>query len=269
MMNERLQQFYEASKIETAERRELTSLSELERIIGAQKSGPSLADAVNENDDVAVIAEYKRKSPDIGADIRNPASVYWTAQQYRAGGAAAVSVLTELKHFGGSVSDLADARAASGLPVLSKGFVSDEHQLYEAKAYGASAVLLIAGGLKQERLRRLSEEASDIGLETMVEVHGRDELERAMVELDTDLLGINNRDLSTMKIDLETTCELIDKVPDDMPVIAASGYDIGNPKHMAELRELMVDGVLIGTSLMRQDNPAAALASWLKSGQSS
>lgn len=260
-MSERLQGFYEASRAEAAERMDLTPLGELERIISAQKPSPSLAEAVGSSNDVAVIAEYKRKSPDIDADIHNPASVYWTAQQYRDGGAAAVSVLTQMEHFGGSVSDLADARAASGLPILSKGFVSEEYQLYESKAYGASAVLLIAGGLKEVQLASLLGEAEDIGLECLVEVHDESELETAN-EMFSHMIGINNRNLDTMGIDMSVTERLIKHIPNDVPAVALSGYDAGNPEHMAGLRELKADGVIVGTSLMQTDNPAGALSSW-------
>ncbi len=160
------------------------------------------------------------------------------------------------------MEDLTVAAEASSLPILRKDFISDEYQLYQARAYGAAAALLIVGGLEQNRLRSLQEEASDIGLECLVEVHDGEELDRAM-DLYPAILGINNRNLVTMAVDLGTTRELIEQVPKGIPVVAESGYSVRDPQHIAELRELSVNGVLIGTALMREKEPAEALAAWL------
>jgi indole-3-glycerol phosphate synthase len=148
------------------------------------------------------------------------------------------------------------------LPILRKDFIDDEYQLYQAKAYGADAVLLIAGGLDDRQLRNLQREASDIGLDCLVEVHDEPELHRAL-ETAPKLLGINNRDLTTLEVDRETTRRLSDLVPEGIPIVAESGYDVKQPGHIIELEKLGVQAVLMGTALMRSDDPAKDLAEWL------
>ncbi len=266
-MKERLAPFYEASKEEAYRRKEIESVEWLERIISGVEPAPSMASTISRDRDVSVIAEHKRRSPSEG-DIRPGSHVGWIAEQYQLGGAAALSILTQEKNFGGTMADLAEARAACSLPILRKDFISEEYQLYQAKAYGASAVLLIAGGLEASKLCTLKEEANDIGLECLVEVHDEEDLEIAM-ECQPDLIGINNRNLSTLEVDLETTRQLVGYMPSDVPLIAESGYKVTNREHIVELRELKVDGVLIGTDLMTQDNPAQVLSDWLATSHSS
>jgi indole-3-glycerol phosphate synthase len=171
-------------------------------------------------------------------------------------------VLTQREHFGGSIEDLSVARVAVDLPILRKDFIDDEYQLYQAKAYGADAVLLIAGGLDDRQLRNLQNEASDIGLDCLVEAHDEQELHRAL-ETAPKLLGINNRDLTTLKVDRGTTQRLAGLVPRGAGtfVVAESGYE--KPEHLIGLEQLGIEAVLIGTALMHSDDPAGALADWL------
>jgi indole-3-glycerol phosphate synthase len=188
----------------------------------------------------------------------------WTVEQYQQGGAVAISVLTLETGFGGKLEDLAEARSAVDLPLLRKDFISTPYQLHEAKARGADAALLIVAGLSDADLLCLHEEANDIGLDALVEVHDEQELSRAL-EVNPRLIGINNRNLRTMEIDLGTTRNLVEKVPDGITVVAESGYDVRNPEHMRELRTLGVGAVLIGTALMREENPAEVLSDWMGS----
>ena len=261
---ERLAPYYKAALQEAADRRLTESLASLEGRIAAQADEVrSFSGAVVARAGVSVIAEHKRRSPSEG-EIRPGSNIAWTVDQYRRGGAAAVSVLTQGEHFGGSVEDLSVARVAMDLPILRKDFISDEYQLYQAKAYGADAVLLITGGLDDRQLRNLQVEASGIGLDCLVEVHDEPELHRAL-ETTPNLLGINNRDLTTLRVDRETTQRLAGLVPRGKGtfIVAESGYSVEEPEHLVELEQLGVEAVLMGTALMRSDNPAKALANWL------
>jgi indole-3-glycerol phosphate synthase len=204
---------------------------------------------------LSLIAEFKRGSPSAG-EIRPGADVAGVVSAYEDGGAAAVSVLTEERHFRGSLADLREARSACGLPILRKDFTVDPYQLLEAAVAGADAVLLIVAGLADEDLRVLFDEASALDLDCVVEVHDADDLERAL-ELDPEVIGINNRDLRDLRVDLETTGELITDVPAGKTVVSESG--LGTREQLEELERIGVDAVLIGESLMRAPDPAAAV----------
>jgi indole-3-glycerol phosphate synthase len=204
---------------------------------------------------LSVVAEFKRRSPS-GGDIAAAASVTGVVAAYERGGAAALSVLTEETSFGGSLDDLRAARAASSLPILRKDFIVDPYQLYEAAVNGADAVLLIVAAVDDDALARLYEEARMIDLDCLVEVHDEAELERALA-IDSDVLGINNRDLDDLSVDLETTAELITDVPAGKTVVSESGYD--RPEQLVELERIGVDAVLIGEALMRAGDPEAAV----------
>jgi indole-3-glycerol phosphate synthase len=204
---------------------------------------------------LSVIAEFKRRSPS-GGEIRPGADVAQIASAYERGGAAAVSVLTEERSFGGSIDDLRAAREATGLPILRKDFLVDPYQLYEAAVSGADAVLLIAAALGQAELQGLHDEARSLDLDCLVEVHDADDLERAL-EIDCDVIGINNRDLRDLHVDLDTTHELLTDVPAGKTVVAESGYE--SRQQIEELDRIGVDAVLIGESLMRAPDPEAAV----------
>ncbi|MDX6632527.1 MAG: indole-3-glycerol phosphate synthase [Solirubrobacterales bacterium] len=204
---------------------------------------------------LSLIAEFKRRSPSSGA-IAGDASVAEVCAAYERGGAAALSVLTDERNFGGSLDDLRAARAASGLPILRKDFIVDTYQLYEAAANGADAVLLIVAALDDEALRLLYEEARLLDLDCLVEVHDERDLERAL-ELDADVIGINNRDLGDLRVHIQTTPELIVDVPAGKTVVAESGYD--RHEQLLELERIGCDAVLIGETLMRSGDPEAAV----------
>jgi indole-3-glycerol phosphate synthase len=202
-----------------------------------------------------VIAEFKRRSPSAG-DIAADAGVADVCAAYERGGAAALSVLTDERNFGGSLDDLRAARAASSLPILRKDFIVDTYQLYEAAANGADAVLLIVAALDDDDLRLLYEEARMLDLDCLVEVHDEEELERALT-VGADVIGINNRNLGDLTVDLQTTAELITDVPAGKTVVSESGYD--RYDQLLELERIGGDAVLIGEALMRSGDPESAV----------
>jgi indole-3-glycerol phosphate synthase len=200
---------------------------------------------------LSLIAEFKRRSPSAG-EIREGAMVAETATAFERGGAAALSILTEQRHFGGSLHDLRAAREASWLPILRKDFVVDPYQLYEAAASGADAVLLIVAALDDDALAVLYEEARALDLDSVVEVHDEADLERALT-IDAEVIGINNRDLSDFSVDVETTVELLTDVPAGKTVVSESGYE--SRGQLDELELIGVDAVLVGETLMRAEDP--------------
>jgi indole-3-glycerol phosphate synthase len=200
---------------------------------------------------LSVIAEFKRRSPSAG-DIAPGADVSAHVAAYERGGAAALSVLTDAPHFGGSLEDLRAARSAATLPIIRKDFIVDPYQLYEAAVYGADAVLLIVRAMSDRELRALYEEARALDLDCMVEVHDADELERAL-EVDAEVIGINNRDLDEQRVDIQTTFELMPDVPAGKTVVAESG--ISGRHELMELDRVGVDAVLIGGALMTAADP--------------
>lgn len=207
-------------------------------------------------DQLAVIAEIKKKAPSAGR-LRASADVAGIAQGYARSGAAAISVLTEPTHFGGSLTDLAWVRAhVDDVPLLRKDFVVDPYQLAEAKAYGADAVLLIASVLDAAQLRDLYQAARAMGLECLVEVYAAEELDR--IDFDqVEVLGVNNRDLKTFEIDLNQSIRIFRQAPDHVVRVAESGMQ--SAEELATMRRYGVDAVLMGSALMRADDPAACL----------
>ena len=208
------------------------------------------------HDRVALIAECKRRSPGAGA-IRADLDPADLAATYAAAGARALSVLTDERYFGGTSADLVAARGAVGLPVLRKDFTLDPLHVVEARAAGADAVLLIVRILDDAALRRLHDEATRRGMGVLVEVHDRTELARAL-HVGADLIGINNRDLSTFRTDLATTLGLLDDVPDDVVVVSESG--IRDRADVDRLGEGGVDAILVGETLLRAPDPGAVAA---------
>jgi indole-3-glycerol phosphate synthase len=234
-----------------ARRRELPQ-SELESRLSARGEDRPFSEALV-RPGLSLIAEFKRRSPS-SDDIALDADVSEQVGAYERGGAAALSVLTDERHFGGSLGDLRAARAACGLPIIRKDFIVDPYQLYEAAVNGADAVLLIARALADRELRSLYAEARSLDLDCLVEVHDAEELERAL-EADAEVIGINNRNLDQGVVDLATTFELMPDVPAGKTVVAESG--ISGRAELEELERVGVDAVLIGTALMRAEDPEA------------
>ena len=209
--------------------------------------------------EIAVIAEFKRRSPSAGR-LHEAPDLPELVSAYERGGASALSVLTEGRHFDGSLDDLRAAHAVSGLPVLRKDFVIDEYQLYEARVARADAVLLIVAALDQERLRALYERAGTLGLDVLIEVHDREELTIALA-LEAELIGINNRDLRDFSVDVERTERLMGEIPAGVTVVSESG--IARAEQLSRLEQAGVAAVLVGETLMRSGDPEAALRTLL------
>ena len=202
-----------------------------------------------------IIAEHKRRSPSKG-EIKPMSDVGKIAEAYASNGAAAMSVLTDTPYFGGSLADLAVAREkAPRLPLLRKEFVVDEYQIYQARLMGADAVLLIAALLDTDTLQRFNDTAHSLGIETLVEVHDAKEILK--VPEDADMVGVNNRDLTSFSINIGNSARLVDMLPEGIVKVAESG--IQNAEDIDRLRSVGCDGFLIGEALMSQPDPGAAL----------
>jgi indole-3-glycerol phosphate synthase len=229
-------------------------LSELAAQVETGREGRPFSEALS-RPGTSLVAEHKRRSPSAGT-IREGASCAEIVGAYERGGAAAISILTEEAHFGGSLADLREARAATELPILRKDFTIDPYQLYEAKAAGADAVLLVVGAMTQRELASLYLEAHSLDLDAVVEIHNEEELDRAL-EVDADVLGINNRDLEDFSVDIQRTFDLLADIPAGKVVVSESG--IQNRHQIDELEQVGVDAVLIGEALMRAPDPEAAV----------
>lgn len=229
--------------------------AELERAAAAAVSAPSLAESLRRGSRVAVLAEVKRASPSGGA-INPGLDAVARARAYQAGGALGISVLTEPAHFGGSNEDLEAIRTAVDIPVLKKDFHVHPLQLVEARALGASAVLLIARALAPASLRELAAEAESLGLEVLIEVRDEGELERAL-ETAARLVGVNNRNLETLAIDASSSDRLLPAIPADRVAIAESG--MRTEGDVARAAAAGADAVLVGSSLSAAGDPAAAV----------
>jgi indole-3-glycerol phosphate synthase len=248
-----IEQLVSAARDGVARRREQIPLSELEGRLQGRVSADSQR-PFNEalvRPGLSLIAEFKRRSPSAG-EIQAGADVASLVAAYERGGAAAISILTEENHFGGSLEDLRIARATCGLPILRKDFIVDAYQVYEAAANGADAILLIVGAVEDSDLFELQREARALDLDCLVEVHDVAQLERAL-ELGAEVIGINNRDLDEGTIDVSTTYELMPDVPTGKTVVAESG--ISERAELDELERVGVDAVLIGEALMRAADP--------------
>jgi len=210
--------------------------------------------------EIRVIAEHKRRSPSRGA-IREDLQPADVARRYEAAGAAALSVLTDEPFFGGQLAHLREARSATGLPALRKDFVLDPWQIAEARTAGADAVLLIVAALADDELRQLLAEAGAVGVDALVEVHDRGELERTLAA-GARLVGVNNRDLRTLAVSLETSLELATRIPDDVLAVAESGIRSGHD--LRRLRDAGFDACLVGEHLMAAPDPGRALRQLLE-----
>ncbi|MEK6277859.1 MAG: indole-3-glycerol phosphate synthase TrpC [Actinomycetota bacterium] len=247
-----IEQLVSAAREAVDRRREQVPLADLEGKLQARGEDRPFSEALV-RPGLSLIAEFKRRSPSVG-DIQADADVAATVSAYERGGAAALSVLTDETHFGGSLDDLRAAREACDLPILRKDFLVDPYQLYEAAVNGADAVLLIVRALEPEMLAVLHASALALDLDPLVEVHDAEELERAL-ELDAAVIGINNRDLGTGEVDVATTYQLMPDVPTGKTVVAESG--ISDRAQLDDLDRVGVDAVLIGEALMRAPDPEA------------
>ncbi len=260
----RLEALIAATREAVARRRAELPLRELERLVELDRAGRPFAEALA-RPGTSVIAEYKRRSPSAGA-IREDLECADVVRAYERGGAAAVSVLTEERHFGGSLADLRAARSATSLPILRKDFTIDPYQVYEAKISGADAILLVVAALKPQQLQELYALAGELDLDALVEVANEEDLERAL-EIDADVIGINNRDLSDFTVDVRRTFDLLPSIPAGKTVVSESG--ISTRSQIEELEQVGVDAVLVGEALMRALDLEQAVRELVRSGATS
>lgn len=249
-----LQRIVETKRLEVAALR--PQAAALRAAAESASPPPSFRHGLSAGASVALIAEVKRRSPSAGA-IRENVAVAAQAAGYAAGGAAAVSVLTDREYFGGSLADLEAVRSAVALPLLRKDFTIDEVQLWEARTAGASAVLLIVRILEDGQLRDLHAAAEALGLDVLVEVHTAAELDRAL-GTGARIVGVNNRDLDRFTTDLDVTDRLAPLVPGGVVLVGESG--IRSRADVVRLAAAGVDAVLVGEALMRAGSPAAGAA---------
>lgn len=215
----------------------------------------ALLNALNRSDGINIIAEFKRRSPSKGT-IREDADAATMARSYELAGAAAISVLTEEKYFDGSLDDLRAVREVVSIPILRKDFIVDEFQVYESAAAGADALLLIVAALDDETLARLLRLTEDeLGMDALVEVHTKEEMNRAVANGAT-LIGVNNRDLRTLNVSTETSAQLAGFAPADAVLVSESGL---NPDDVRKLRAVGYKGFLVGEVLMRGEDPVREL----------
>jgi indole-3-glycerol phosphate synthase len=248
-----LETIVDSTRVEVAARRSRLPLEQLEQAAAARSATRPFAGSLR-TPGLSVVAEHKRRSPSAGI-LRAGSSVEEIVTAYERGGAAALSILTEEPHFGGSLEDLHAARQVTSLPLLRKDFIVDSYQLYESAAAGADAVLLIVAALEPSDLARLHEEARALALDVLVEVHDEGELARA-ADIGAELIGINNRDLTDFSVDVGRTLTLLPRVPRAAVVISESG--LTSTEQLDELERAGVHAVLVGETLMRAPDPEQA-----------
>ena len=232
--------------------------AEVERMMAEGVEKRSLSQALTKND-YGIIAEFKRKSPSKGW-IKEDGKPEEIPLAYEQNGAAALSILTDEKYFGGSLDFVRKARPLVNLPILRKDFIVDEYQLFQARCVGADAVLLIAADLKKEEVRSLTALAHDLALEVLLELHAEHELDYA--DLSVDAIGVNNRNLGTFVTDVQNSFRMAARLPEDRVLVSESG--IAGPDVIRLLREAGYRGFLIGESFMKTDDPGLALKQFIK-----
>lgn len=225
-------------------------VAQLEASVLFSRTTTSLATALQTSTS-GIIAEHKRRSPSKSV-INQSLNVFDVATGYETAGACGMSVLTDGKYFGGALDDLLLARAAVNMPLLRKEFIIDTYQILEAKAYGADVILLIAAILTRTEIKTLSEFAKSLGLEVLLEVHNREELEKSIMP-SLDMLGVNNRDLKTFTVSLETSMSLAEQIPNDFVKVSESG--ISSVAAIKSLQPYGYKGFLIGENFMKTEAP--------------
>ena len=248
-----------SKKREVAERKVLKPVKSLEQQAAFKREPFSMKAFLYDGGRTGIIAEFKRKSPSRGW-INASADVLQVTTGYTRNGAAVLSVLTDEEYFGGSTADLEKARA-NDIPILRKDFVIDEYQVVEARAMGADAILLIAACLNPGEVRRLAKFARNLGLEVLLELHDEEELEHICAE--TELVGINNRDLRTFRVDLERSLAMAAKIPTGKIKIAESG--IHSAEQIALFKRNGYQGFLIGEQFMKEPDPVIAFSNFVTS----
>ena len=244
-------------KKEVAARKQQVSIQELEKGEFFANQTLSLKSFLLDPDKTGIIAEYKRKSPSKGV-INDRVSVEEVTTAYAKHGASGISVLTDTEFFGGTLDDLL-AATINEVPLLRKDFMVDEYQLVEAKAYGAEVILLIAACLTKQDVKTMAAVAKKLGMEVLLEIHNEAELDHICDEV--DLVGVNNRNLKTFEVSIDTSLGLINKIPGEKPAVAESG--ISDADTIVTLRNAGFKGFLIGENFMKQASPSIAFADFV------
>ncbi len=247
-----------AKQIEVAQRKQETPLSILTQKPYFKEPCYSLKKNLKRAGSTGIIAEHKRKSPSLGW-IKEGADVHAIGSGYARAGAAAISCLTDEPFFGGTMHDLRTVRGAIGIPILRKDFMIDEYQVFEAKANGADVILLIAECLTKKEVKILAECAKNVGLEVLMEMHDAEGLDKICDAI--DCIGINNRNLKTFDVSIQTSIDLSTQIPDRFVKVAESG--ISKPETLPLLRGYGFEGFLIGEAFMKTDDPEKALAQFV------
>jgi indole-3-glycerol phosphate synthase len=258
-----LQRIVKDKRIEVNLRKQLIPVSQLESSVLFERETISLTEKLK-NSKSGIIAEHKRRSPSKQV-INHNLNVEDVAIGYKNAGVCGMSVLTDGKYFGGSLDDFLTARASCSLPLLRKEFIIDEYQLLEAKAYGADVILLIAAILTREKIKQFSEFAKSLNLNVLLEVHNEEELQKSIMP-SLDMLGVNNRNLKTFDVSLETSKALSQLIPDNFVKVSESG--ISNIEAIKELQPYGYKGFLIGENFMKTDNPGESAAEFIKALES-
>jgi len=254
-----LQRIVKDKRIEVNLRKQLIPISQLEQSVLFEHETVSLANKLR-NSKSGIIAEHKRRSPSKQV-INQNLNVQDVAMGYENAGVCGMSVLTDGKYFGGSLDDLLIARSSCNLPLLRKEFIIDEYQILEAKAYGADVILLIAAILNRGEIKHYSEFAKSLNLDVLLEVHNEEELNKSIIP-SIDMLGVNNRNLKTFEVSLETSKTLSTAIPDDFVKVSESG--ISNINAIKELQPYGYRGFLIGENFMKTDNPGISATEFIK-----
>lgn len=244
---------------EVALKKQVVPSSQLEQSALFKREGNSLANALK-NSNSGIIAEHKRRSPSKD-NINQKTNVGQVAMGYKKAGVCGISVLTDIKYFGGSLEDLLLARAAVDTPLLRKEFIIDEYQIIEAKAHGADTILLISAILNKNEIKSLSELAKSIGLDVLLEVHNEKELHKSLLP-SIDMLGVNNRDLKSFKVNLDTSKKLAALIPNDFVKVSESG--ISSVDAIKELKTYGYQGFLIGENFMKTNNPSKSALEFIQ-----
>lgn len=250
-----LEEIIENTTAEVAVRKSQVSVSELEKSPFFARETLSLKDHLVMPGKSGIIAEIKKQSPSKGV-INGDVTVTEVGVGYEANAASAISVLTDFKYFGGKSAYLTAVREKVNIPILRKDFMVDEYQILEAKAMGADVILLIAAALEPVHLFRLAAFAQTLGLEVLMEVHNAEELERSLCD-DLDVVGVNNRNLKTFDVSIETSLDLVTKIPDQFRKISESGLSAADS--ILTLKKAGYEGFLIGETFMKTADPSAAL----------
>lgn len=246
--------------VEIAERSAKTPIRTLEQSMYFNRATYSLRESLLHPERTGIIAEFKRRSPSKG-DINTQADVAMVTSGYAQAGASGLSILTDEQFFGGSSADLIAGREANAIPVLRKDFIVHDYQVYEARAIGADAILLIAECLEADQLRSLAKTAKSLNLEVLMEVHSADQLAKLCPEV--DVVGVNNRNLKNFQVSVQTSIDLFDQIPAEFLKISESG--INNPQTILELKQVGFQGFLIGEYFMSDEQPGLRFTEFVQS----